>query len=288
MKKDERNVTLFIYLVITYRQGTDERAKRALDKLQSTFHCCGAEGRLSYQNNVPLSCNMFSIGCLTRTMYFLDIWMDALAYMLLFFSIVKLLIVLFFYSFICLYQRYRQNYMRNHRNLINDSVLWEHTSPAENTGGDSLSKKGLLSSTTTNNNQNDYAEQNRYMTNDYEITSSNPRLPTTSIVYLPSSSTVNNNNNIHNGLAISYEPYASRKLSSISERTEKSETDESETDIAWLKNHTPQRKAIITSIPQKQHSPPLPRQLPVIKTRKKLIREDDNDSGEKFHFGTFQ
>ncbi|CAF4509494.1 unnamed protein product, partial [Rotaria magnacalcarata] len=54
-------------LVITYRQGNDERASRALDMLQSIFHCCGSDGRLSFQNNVPSSCNMYSVGCLIRT-----------------------------------------------------------------------------------------------------------------------------------------------------------------------------------------------------------------------------
>ncbi|CAF4802471.1 unnamed protein product [Rotaria sp. Silwood1] len=261
-------------LVITYRQGNDERAKRALDKLQLTFHCCGSDGRLSYQNNVPLSCNMFSIGCLTRTMYFLDTWMDVLAYILLFFSLLKLFIVLFFYSFLCLYQKYR---LKNNRHYINDSSVWRHTSSVDSSSGDNLSKKNLMSTTITNddvddNHYNDYIEKRRVMHNEYESSSSplNQQIQNTSLI---SSSLLNNNYNT--GLTTTDEQYTSRKLSSISERTEKSETDDSEPDLLRLKQYIPKRKAIITPVQQKQYLS----SLPIIKNRRKIIRDDDNDSG---------
>ncbi|CAF0949574.1 unnamed protein product [Rotaria sordida] len=265
-------------LVITYRQGNDERAKRALDKLQLTFHCCGSDGRLSYQNNVPLSCNMFSIGCLTRTMYFLDSWMDILAYILLFFSLIKLFIILFFYSFLCLYQKHR---LKKNRHSINDSFIWRHSSSLDSSLADNLSKKALMSTTITNNDiddnhDNNYIEKRRILPNEYEPSSSSPsnqqRLNTSII----SPSSFNNNNN---ELTTSYEQYTSRKLSSISERTEKSETDDSEPDLLHLKHYNPKRKAIITAVHQKQYLTPLQKQLPIIKSRRKIIRDDDNDSG---------
>ncbi|CAF2514093.1 unnamed protein product [Rotaria sp. Silwood2] len=271
-------------LVITYRQGNDERAKRALDKLQSTFHCCGADGRLSYQNNVPLSCNMFNIGCLTRTMYFLDSWMDALAYILLFFSLIKLFIVLLFYSFLCLYQKHR---LKTNRHLINESSVWRHSSSLDSSSGDNLSKKVLMSTTMTNNDDdddvnnnhdNDYIEKRHVMPNVYESSSSSsPLNQRTQNTTINSPSSLLNNNN--NGLMTSYEQYTSRKLSAISERTEKSETDDSEPDLLRLKHYIPKRKAIITAIHQKQYLPSLSKQLPITKSRRKIIREDDNDSG---------
>ncbi|CAF2066762.1 unnamed protein product [Rotaria magnacalcarata] len=266
-------------LVITYRQGTDERAKRALDKLQSTFRCCGSDGRLSYQNNVPFSCNMYSIGCLTRTMFFLESWMDALAYILLFFSLIKLFIVLFFFSLLCLYQRNGRDRLKNNRNLINDSSVWRHSLSVDSSSGDNLSKTVLMPTRIINNDEHDNVEKRRLIQNEYDTaatttsSSSNQRTQNTSTILPPSSAAYNN------ALAIAYEPYASRKLSSISERTEKSETDESEPDNTRLKNLNSQRKAIITSVYPKQYLPLLSKQLPIVKSRRKHVREDDNDSG---------
>ncbi|CAF3351698.1 unnamed protein product [Rotaria socialis] len=270
-------------LVITYRQGTDERAKRALDKLQSTFRCCGSDGRLSYQNNVPLSCNMYSIGCLTRTMFFLESWMDVLAYILLFFSLIKLFIVLFFFSLLCLYQRNGRNRLKNNRNLINGSSAWRHSLSVDSSSGDNLSKAVLMPTTIINNDEHGNVEKRSVIQNEYDTaaaaaaatssSSSNQRTQNTSMILPPSSAAYNN------ALAIAYEPYASRKLSSISERTEKSETDESEPDNTRLKNLNSQRKAIITSVYPKQYLPLLSKQLPIVKSRRKHVREDDNDSG---------
>ncbi|CAF4694910.1 unnamed protein product [Rotaria socialis] len=274
----------YYFSLITYRQGTDERAKRALDKLQSTFRCCGSDGRLSYQNNVPLSCNMYSIGCLTRTMFFLESWMDVLAYILLFFSLIKLFIVLFFFSLLCLYQRNGRNRLKNNRNLINGSSAWRHSLSVDSSSGDNLSKAVLMPTTIINNDEHGNVEKRSVIQNEYDTaaaaaaaatssSSSNQRTQNTSMILPPSSAAYNN------ALAIAYEPYASRKLSSISERTEKSETDESEPDNTRLKNLNSQRKAIITSVYPKQYLPLLSKQLPIVKSRRKHVREDDNDSG---------
>ncbi|UJR08808.1 hypothetical protein I4U23_013063 [Adineta vaga] len=254
-------------LVITYRQGTDERAKRALDILQFTFRCCGADGRLSYQNNVPLSCNMFSTGCLNRTLYFLDSWMDALAYVLLFFSLIKFFIVLFFYSFLCIYYRNRQNQSSN------NPIIWRRSSSLDSLSGNNLPRKQLLSSppnppprTTIidqDENENRYVEQRRLTSN------KGPENGSTAIV----PSLLNDKD-----LEDYYErERISRKLSSISERTEKTETDESEPELLRLKYYTPNRKTIISTVQDKYHPTIQPKKLPLIKIRRKPLREDEND-----------
>ena len=269
----------FCFVVITYRQGNDERANRALDILQSTFRCCGSDGRLSFQNNVPLSCNMYSIGCLTRTIYFLDSSIDALAYVLLFFSLIKLFIVLFFYSFLCMYQKHRQKYSKKTRHLINDSRLRRHSSSFDSSSTDDLPKINLIPSTMTNqdennNHNNEYVDKRRVILNEYESSIPNKRIQTTSIIS-PSSS-LNNN-----GFNTCYEQHVSRKLSSISEKTEKTETDDSEPDLLRIRQYHPKRKTIITAVNQKRYPPPLPKRLPIIKNRRKIVRDDeiDNDSG---------
>ena len=210
---------------------------------------------------------MYSIGCLTRTMFFLDSTMDALAYTLLFCSLIKLFIVLFFYSFLCLYRQYRQNRLKKKRHLTNDSSAWRHSSSFDSSSMDNLPKK-LLVSTNQDEHENEYVEKRRVILNDYESSSTpNKQVYTTTIV---SPSSLNNNE-----LITYYEPHASRKLSSISEKTEKTETDDSEPDLSRLKFYKPKRKVIITNVHQKYHPPP----LPIIKSRRKIIRDDDNDSG---------
>lgn len=132
--------------MVTYRQGTDERAKRALDILQFTFQCCGSDGRLSYQNNVPLSCNMFSVGCLPRTMYFLDACLDALAIVLLGFSLIKIFIILFFYVFLWYYRKRRSRSNKSDSNDDDDSSsIWRHSSSLDSSSRENhLSQKSSL------------------------------------------------------------------------------------------------------------------------------------------------
>jgi hypothetical protein len=268
----------FCFVVITYRQGNDERANRALEILQTTFYCCGSDGRLSYQNNVPLSCNMYSVGCLTRTMFFLDACMDALSFILLFFSIIKLFIVLYFYSFLCLIHQYRQKRLKKNRHSINDSSIWRHSSSFDSSSIENLPKKSLMSSTKTNRDENDnsdheYVDKRRILLNEYDSSSSPQKQTYTTTIISPSS--LNNNE-----LTTCYEPHASRKLSSISEKTEKTETDDSESDLSRLKLYQPKRKAIITNSHQKYRPPPVPKKAPIIKNRRQIVRDDDNDSGQ--------
>ncbi|CAF0903615.1 unnamed protein product [Rotaria sordida] len=277
-------------LVITYRQGNDERASRGLDILQSTFHCCGSDGRLSYQNNVPQSCNKYSTGCVIRTMFFLDSCMGVLASILLLFSLIKLLIVIYFYSFLCIYQRYRQKHPKNKSHLINESHHWHHSSSSESSSTDNLPKKILLSSVMTNqdkitNHDNEYVEKRRIVLNEYDSQSPNKRVQNAAMILPPPPppppplplSLINNIS------APPYEQHMSRKLSSISEKSERTETDDSEPDILRIKQYNPKRKAIITAVNQKQKQqqpppPPLPKKLPMIKNRRKIGRDDDNDN----------
>ncbi|CAF5222127.1 unnamed protein product, partial [Rotaria magnacalcarata] len=77
----------------------------------------------------------------------------------------------------------------------------------------------------------------------------------------------------------SYESQVSRKLSSISEQTEKTETDDSEPELLHIKQYNSKRKAIITAANEKdKQPPPLPTKLPMIKNRKRIARDDDNDN----------
>ncbi|CAF0937049.1 unnamed protein product [Adineta steineri] len=267
-------------LVITYRQGNDERASRALDILQSAFRCCGSDGRLSYQNNVPLSCNMYSIGCLQRTMYFIDSCMDVLAYLILLFSLIKLLIVIFFYSFLCIQQRHRKKHPEEHRQTLNDSNHWRQSSSFDSSSSENIPKKILLSPSAIANQRenlhhdNDYNEKRRVILNDYDSHSPDKRVQNAAILLslpLPSSNT--------NLSPSTFEQQTLRKLSSISEKTEKTETDDSEPDLLRIKQYNPKRKAIITAVHQKQQPPPppLPKSLPHIKNRKQIIGDDEND-----------
>lgn len=269
---------LFLFpIVITYRQGTDERANRALDILQSTFRCCGSDGRLSYQNNVPLSCNMFSVGCLPRTMFFLDSCMDALAAMLLLFSLIKLLIIIFFYSFLCVHHRHRQKHPEIHHSSMNESNRWRHSSSFDSSSTDNIPKKILLPSPMTKqdvnkNHEDNFIEKRRVILNDYDSQSPNKRVQNAPTILSPPTLSLNNNLSTP-----SYEQQALRKLSSISEKTEKTETDDSEPDLLRVRQYNPKRKAIITAVNQKQ-PPPLPKKLPTIKNRRRIVRDDENDN----------
>ena len=270
---------MFFTTVITYRNGNDERASRALDILQAAFRCCGSDGRLSYQNNVPSSCSIYSAGCLTRTMFFLDSCMDGLAYVVLFFSLIKLFIVIYFYSFLCTYQRYRQKNSENSRHLINNSPQWGHSSSLDSSSTDNIPKKILLPSQTLksneiNNRDNEYVEKRRVVLNEYDSESSNNRVQNPAMI-LPSS--------FNNNLPKSFdEQQQSLNLPSISEKTEKIEINDSESDLLHINQVNLKRKAIITAVNRKvKQPPPLPKKLPIVKNRRKIRRDDeyDNDSG---------
>jgi hypothetical protein len=118
---------------------------------------------------------------------------------------------------------------------------------------DNLQRKTFISPIITDQDEN---ENRRILHNEYE----------TSIIS-PS-----------NELPTYYEQNVPRKLSSISEITE---TYDSEPDLSHVEYFKPKRKAIITTIHQKPSPPVYPKRKPIIKTRRKIIRDDDNDSGSE-------
>ncbi|CAF4471147.1 unnamed protein product, partial [Rotaria magnacalcarata] len=62
-------------------------------------------------------------------------------------------------------------------------------------------------------------------------------------------------------------------------QTEKTETDDSEPELLHIKQYNSKRKAIITAANEKdKQPPPLPTKLPMIKNRKRIARDDDNDN----------
>ncbi len=206
---------------------------------------------------------MFYIGCLTRTLFFLDACMDALAFLLLFFSLIKLFIIIFFYSFLCLYRQHRQKHSKTNRHFPEDSSIGRNSSSFNSSSIENLPKKLLLSSARTNEDENDneYVEKRRILYNEYDSSSPNQRT-----------------RNRSNPSPVFYEQNVSRKLSSISEKTEKTETDDSEPDLSRFIYSKPKRQPYTTTIVENQY-PPV---LPIIKNRRKIIREDDNDSGTVF------
>lgn len=263
--------------MITYRQGNDERASRALDVLQDAFRCCGSDGRLSFQNNVPLSCNMYSVGCLTRTMMFLDDCMDVTAYLLLFASLIKLFITIYFYSFLCVDQRRRHKDSERVRHFSSDASQWRHSTSFDSTSSESIGKKTLLPASVTKPHEkshaaNEFVEKRRVILNEYDSHSSDKRVQNAAPLLslpMPASS--------HTLSTVSFEQQAFRKLSSISERTEKTETDGSEPDLLRMKQSSSKQKLIITMVDAKQQPPPLPSKLPSIKNGPRPTRDDDND-----------
>jgi hypothetical protein len=200
---------------------------------------------------------MFYVGCLTRTIFFLDACMDALAYTLLFFSLIKLFIIIFFYSFLYVYRRQRQKRVKKNFHFNDDSSIGRYSSSFDSSPPvDNLQRKTFISPIITDQDEN---ENRRILHNEYE----------TSIIS-PS-----------NELPTYYEQNVPRKLSSISEITEKTETDDSESDLSHVQYFKPKRKAIITTIHQKPSPPVYPKRKPIIKNRRKIIQDDDNDSGSE-------
>ncbi len=221
---------------------------------------------------------MYSVGCLTRTMFFLDSCMDTLAAILLLFGLLKLLIVIYFYSFLCIYQRYRRKHPEINPQSMNDSTRWRHSSSFDSSSTDNLPKKILISSPMTNPNEqnhheNDYVEKRRVILNEYDSQSPNKRVQSAAMI-LPAPPPPSQSNN--HLTSPSYEQQTLRKLSSISEKTEKTETDDSDPDILRIKQYNSKRKAIITAVNQRQ-PPPLPKKLPTIKNRRKIGRDEEND-----------
>lgn len=270
---------MFLFLVITYRQGNDERANRGLDLLQSAFRCCGSDGRLSYQNNVPLSCNMYSVGCLTRAIYFIDAGIDVLAYILLFFSVIKLVIVIYFYSFLCIYERYKHHFSK-HGHFANESPNLNHSSSFDSSSAENIQKKilALANQDKPIKHDHDYGEKRRIILNEYDSQPSHKRVQNAAFIF-PTAPLQTSLSLINNLSTPNFEPQVSRKLSSISERTEKTETDDSEPDLLRIKQYNLKRNSIATSVhPSSKQPPPLPTKLPIIKNRKKLARDEDNDN----------
>ena len=196
-------------------------------------------------------------------MFFLDSSMDSLAAVLFFFSIVKFFIVLFFYSFLCLHHhRYREkprDHQHQQQSPIAHSGEWRHSSSfdSSSSSSDNLPKKLLISSAVP-----DLIDKRRVILNDYDSQYPSKRVQDApALVRAPSPKDLQEQNLL-------------RKLSSISEKTEMTETDESNPDLLRMKNDKAKRPAIITAIP-----PPLPKKLPIIKHRKKLLGEEENDSG---------
>ena len=228
---------------------------------------------------------MFSVGCLTRTMFFLDSCMDALAAVLLFFSILKLFIVLFFYSFLCVYQRNHRKYRESDPHSMNNSSEWRHSSSFDSST-ENLPKKILISTPVTRPAdiaQHDFVEKRRVILNDYDSQTPNKRVQGAAVL-LPSSSSSSSPassaspESSKSLTTTSHEHSALRKLSSISEKTERTETDESEPDLLRIKPPHTKRQVIITAAHQKRSPPPLPNKLPIIKNRRRIAREDENDN----------
>jgi hypothetical protein len=221
---------------------------------------------------------MFNEGCLGPTMFFLDSWMDALSYILLFFSLIKLFIVIYFYSFLCLNYQYRQKRLeKKNRDLINDSSMYRHSSSFNSSSTENLPKRILMPSTRTNQDESDnsdheYNDSRRVLLDEYDSSTSPTKKTYTTTIISPSSFD-------NNGLTAYYEQHGSRKLSSISEKTEQNETDEGESDPSRLKLYKPKRTVIVTNVQQKYQPPPIPKRLSIIKNRRNILREDENDSG---------
>jgi len=77
---------------------------------------------------------------------------------------------------------------------------------------------------------------------------------------------------------LSSSPNISRKLSAISERTERNETDDSEIDLSHSRYYQPTHGGYITTI--------VPTKYPPVKSRRRIIRinNDDDDSGNWVFF----
>jgi hypothetical protein len=215
--------------------------------------------------------------------------MDALAAVLLLFSILKLFIVLFFYSFLCVYQRNRRKYRENDPHSMNNSSEWRHSSSFDSSSTENLPKKILISTPVTRQDDiahPEFVEKRRVILNDYDSQTPNKRVHGAAVLLpLSSSSPASPASPASNKslTTTSHEHSTLRKLSSISEKTERAETDESEPDLLRIKPLNPKRQAIITAAHQKRSPPPLPNKLPIIKHRRKIARDDenDNDSGRK-------
>jgi hypothetical protein len=131
---------------------------------------------------------------------------------------------------------------------------------------DNIPKTTLISSLIANQDENENND------NEYDLSLPNKRIENTSTRI--SSSSLNNN-----GSTAYYEKQpVYRKLSSISEKTEKTETDDSETDLSRLYYYKPKQRTMIPTIHLKQYPIPSPKNLPIIKARRKIVRDDDNDN----------
>jgi len=129
----------------------------------------------------------------------------------------------------------------------------------------------------TKQNENVYTEKRRVIHNEYDSQTPNKRVQNAAMILSPPPPPPSKANN-NNPSPPSFEQQAARKLSSISEKTEKTETDDSEPDLLRIKLYNPKRQAIITPINKKKPPPPLPKKLPIIKNRKTIVRDDENEN----------
>jgi hypothetical protein len=114
---------------------------------------------------------------------------------------------------------------------------------------DNIPKTTLISSLIANQDENENND------NEYDLSLPNKRIENTSTRI--SSSSLNNN-----GSTAYYEKQpVYRKLSSISEKTEKTETDDSETDLSRLYYYKPKQRTMIPTIHLKQYPIPSPKIL---------------------------
>ena len=182
---------------------------------------------------------MFYIGCLTRTIYFLNACLDSLSFVLLFFSLIKLFIIIYFYSFLCLSHGKRKDQSKRNREFYDDSSVWRHSSSFESSSAtDNQPRRSLILPRMNSQEENN---------NEYETT-------IVSSTYSPPQQRIQK-------IVNDSPPRVSRKLSVISEKT-----DDSDPDL--LRN--PKRKPWITTIQPTK---------PVIKARRRILRDDENDSG---------
>ncbi|CAF0933800.1 unnamed protein product [Didymodactylos carnosus] len=295
-------------LVIHYRQENDERVNHALDVLHQAFKCCGSDGRLSFQNQAPASCGssirLYTTGCLIRTIDFLNIHMDLMAYFLLFISILKLFIVIYYYTYLCIRKYYRKHHQKVFGNKsMNGCQSSSYDSSIENLPKTFLSRN-IEEVYNDEMNENNYSKktQHQKQQSPYVLDSSGKRYETSVITipkrYPSEQLTAAAVNVYEQQQSSSSNP---RKLSSISEKTEKTETDDSDADLKAKRIYYEQQKHSNRNIRKESLTRAMPnynqkmtpsinsKKISAIKSRRthrnkiptsnNNYEEEDNDSG---------
>ena len=161
--------------------------------------------------------------------------MDSLAFVLLFFSLMKFFIIIFFYSYLGLNQKHRNKRLESSSHLIEDDSIWRHSSSFNSSPTDTSQRKHFVLPSIKTDEENQ---------SEYHCSSSPPNSP--------------------------------RKLSAISERTERNEPDE--IDLSRSRYYQPKHSGYITTIVQRKYPP--------IKTRRKFDENDDSGNSIYFIFST--